>query len=92
MSRNEDALQMQIALQMQMQNADAECMMQIANAECIADANWHCKVADQKKQHVMSQTACAPEALGRIRNAMRPGTAVPPYHAWRTKFRQENGR
>ena len=39
MSRNADALQMQIALQMQMQNADARCSMQNADAECIADAN-----------------------------------------------------
>ena len=37
MSRNADALQMQIALQMQ--NADARCRMQNANAERIVDAN-----------------------------------------------------
>ena len=65
MSRNADALQMQIALQMQMQNADAECRMQMADAECIADAN--CIAELQARKHPAgSQTACAPEALGRI--------------------------
>ena len=49
MSRNADALQMLIALQMQMQNADAECRMQIADAECIADAN--CIAEYQIKKH-----------------------------------------
>ena len=48
MSRNADALQMQIALQMQMQNADAECRMQIADAECIADANCIAELQTRK--------------------------------------------
>ena len=68
MSRNADALQMQIALQMQ--NADAECRMQMQNAD--ADA-------DQKNNMMISQTACAPEALGRIyrfAHSAVPGTML----------------
>ena len=44
------------------------CRMQIA-----------LQIADQKTfEQLRYQTACAPEALGRIRKAMRPDTAVPP--------------
>ena len=63
MSRNADALQMK------MQNADADAK-QMQNAECRCRMHCrcklHCRIADAENTRLRSQTACAPEALGRI--------------------------
>ena len=51
------------AKQMQMQNADADAK-QMQNAEC--GCRMHYTIADSKNTLALSETACAPEALGRI--------------------------
>ena len=75
MSRNADALQMK------MQNADADAN-QMQNAECRCRVHCrcklHCRIADagaeQSNELLRSQTACAPEALGRILRARTTAT------------------
>ena len=79
---------MQMLCRMQMQNADAdakqmqnaECRMQVQNALQI---RLHCRIADQKieLELLRSQTACAPEALGRILRAS-PHAAGPHFQGY----------
>ena len=58
-------LQIADAKQMQDANAECRCSMQMQDASCIAE----CKAdAKQKSTPMLSQTACAPEALGRIQS------------------------
>ena len=81
MSRNADACRCRCRMQMQMQSRGS---MQNADAECRCRAQMQIALQMQMQsraiefEQLRSQTACAPEALGRIRKAMRPDTAVPP--------------